>query len=264
MTFPDASAAIVDHSGLALPTFPDRETEQVYNAVFGGEPRHDYQGGRRLLLPDGGAYWQGLPDTPRGESLASDPFRFGSAETDAIYPLPNGFPAFFLDTPFRATTPAPLTRSNGSVEGTWDELVVDCIACHSTGPAPMTDLLVDFARDNPASMDPDTKESILEDWPSQDELDAVVAADRATYDRVLQGAGLNVESATALQTITRRYALGLDVADMAAALHASETQLRAVLPAGATTLGVEDFLSRFRALLCQIHPDASAASDYCS
>lgn len=73
---------------------------------------------------------------------------------------------------------------------------------------------------------------------------------------------MSPESAGALQTITRRYAGGLDLADMAAALHASEAQVRAVLAAGTTTLA-EGFVSQFRALLCQIHPDASAASDYC-
>jgi hypothetical protein len=127
----------------------------------------------------------------------------------------------------------------------------------------MKDLLVDFARDNPAAMDPGTRADVLEDWPRQEELDAVVAADGAAYERVLQDAGLNVESAAALQSITRRYAGGLDLTDMAAALHAGEAQVRAVLPAGATTLGAEEFRSRFRALLCQIHPDASGAADYC-
>jgi hypothetical protein len=46
-------------------------------------------------------------------------------------------------------------------------------------------------------------------------------------------------------------------------LHASEAQVRAVLPAGTTTLDASRFIPNLRVFLCQIHPDASAASDYC-
>jgi hypothetical protein len=242
--------------------FPDPETEQVYNAAFGSEVRHDYQGARRLLLPDGSPYWQGLPDTPRGNALVYSPFDFNSWETDAIYPLPNGFPAFFLDTPYYLQDgPAPLTGLRGRVENHSDQVVVDCIACHSNGPLPVEDVFVDFVmREGGLGYEP----SELEAWPSQGELDAIVATDAAGYERVLERTGLTSESAGALQWITRRYTDALNLADMAAALHATETQVRAVLPAGTTTLDADSFLSLFRALLCQIHPDAGAASDYCS
>lgn len=243
--------------------FPDPETERIYNPGFGVEARHDYQGARRLLLPDGKAYWQGLPDTPRGNSLFADPLTFNSWETDAIYPLPNGFPAFFLDTPYYADAPAPLTALNRRAEGSPDQLVADCIACHSSGPLPVQDALDDYLRDNRTLFDAETADYFMNQWPSQEELDAVIAADSAGYERVLERAGLSRESAGALQTITRRYAGGLELADMAAALHASEAQLRAVLPAGTTTLDPESFLARFRAVLCQLHPDAAVVSDYC-
>jgi hypothetical protein len=242
---------------------PEPEMERVYNPGFGTETRHPYQGARRLLLPDGSAYWQGLPDTSRGNSLFLDPFYFNSWETDAIYPLPNGLPAFFLDTPAYATTSAPLTQLSNRAEDSPDELVADCIACHASGPLPVEDVLDDFMRDNRVYYDSQTAEYFMNQWPSQEELDAVVAADRAVYERVLERAGLSLESAAALQTITSRYTGGLELADMAAALHASETQVRAVLSAGMSTLDAESFRSRFRALLCQIHPDASAASGYC-
>jgi hypothetical protein len=103
----------------------------------------------------------------------------------------------------------------------------------------------------------------MDHWPSQEALDAIVAGDSAAYERVLEGAGLSIESAGALRAITRGYAGGLDLADMGAALHATETQVRAVLPAGTTTMDAESFLSDFRALLCLIHPDANAAPAYC-
>jgi hypothetical protein len=239
--------------------FPDPETEPVYNPGFGAETRHGYQGARRLLLPDGSAYWQGLPNTPRGNSLFNDPLDFNSWETDAIYPLPNGLPAFFLDTPYTETIPAPLTRLGSGANGAPDELVADCIACHSTGPLPTEDVLRDYLRDNGALIGypPNIP------WPTQEELDAVIAADSGAYERVFERAGLSIEFAGALQMITRRYAAGLNLADMAAALRASETQVRAALPAGTTTLAAKTFLSQFRALLCRIHPDADAASDYC-
>jgi hypothetical protein len=243
--------------------FPDPETEPVYNAGLGTESRHRYQGARRLLLPDGSAYWQGLPNTPRGNSLFADPFSFNSWETDAIYPLPNGFPAFFIDTPYFETTPAPLTQLGGRAEDSPDELVADCIACHSSGPLPMEDILAEYLQDNRRDYDAETAEFITNRWPSQEELDAVVEGDSAVYERVLERAGLSLESAGTLQTITRRYAGGLDLADMAAALHASEAQVRAILPAGTTTIDAATFLSQFRVLLCQLHPDASATSDYC-
>lgn len=242
--------------------FPDPETEAVHNAGLGTSSRHDYQGARRLLLPDGRAYWQGLPDTPRGNSLFADPLDFNSWETDAIYPLPNGLPAFFLDTPFSQTTPGPLTQLRRRVGDSSDHLVADCIACHSRGPLPMEDVLREYARDNRAFYDIQTAE-LINRWPSQEELDAIVAADSAAYESVLERAGVSVESASALQALTRRYAGELELTDMAAALHASEAQVRAVLPAGTTTLAAEGFLSQFRGLLCRIHPDASAATDFC-
>jgi hypothetical protein len=244
--------------------FPDPDSERVYNPGFGNDVRHDYQGARRLLLPDGSAYWQGLRDTPRGNSLYADPLGFNSWETDAIYPLPNGFPAFFIDTPYYEMTPAPLTTLIARVEGSLDELVADCIGCHSRGPLPMEDVLDDFVRDNVTSYDSETAEFITNGgWPSQEELDAVVAADSEVYENALARAGLSIESAGALRTITRRYSIELDIADMAAALHASETQVRAVLSADMTTLDAQSFLSQFRALLCRIHPDAGGASNYC-
>ena len=242
--------------------FPDPETEPVYNAAFGAGTRHGYQGVRRLLLPDGSAYWQGLPSTPRGNSLFIDPFSFNSWETDAIYPLPNGLPAFFIDTPYSRTAPAPLTELRGSVDSP-DQLVADCIACHSSGPSRVEDIFEEYLQDNRRDYDAETVELFETRWPSPEELDVVVDADRAAYERVLESAGLNPESAGALQALTRRYAGGLELADMAAALHASETQVRAVLPAGTTTIDARTFLSQFRVLLCQIHPDASAAADYC-
>jgi hypothetical protein len=245
--------------------FPDPETEKVYNAGLGEDARHDYQGARRLLLPDGSAYWQGLPDTPRGNSIFVSPLDFNSWETDAIYPLPNGFPAFFLDTPYTQPfgSPAPRTRLGGREVNTADELVADCIACHSNGPLPMEDTFDEYVRDDLAYSGIKVSEFILSRWPSQEGLDAIVTADSAAYERTIERAGLSTDSAAALQAITRRYAGGLGLADMAAALHASETQVRAVLPTGTTTLDVASFLSQFRALLCLIHPDARAASAYC-
>jgi hypothetical protein len=245
--------------------FPDPETEEVYNAVLGDDARHRYQGARRLLLPDGSAYWQGLPNTPRGNSLAASPFDFNSWETDAIYPLPNGLPGFFLDTPYSQarSSPAPLTRLSGREAGTSDELVSDCIACHSGGPMPMADSFDEYVRELLEVSGVRESEFVLSRWPSQEELNAIVAADGAAYERVLERAGLSIDSAGALQAITRRYDGGLDLADMAAALHASETQVSAVLPAGTTMVEAESFLSQFRALLCQIHPDAREAPAYC-
>jgi hypothetical protein len=244
--------------------FPEPPMDKEHNAGLGDQARHDYQGARRLLMPDGSAYWQGLPDTPRGNSLFSSPFNFNSWETDAIYPLPNGFPAFFLDTPYnkRVGGPAPLTRLPGREVNTSDELVADCIACHSSGPLPVEDTFDDYAREDAAYSSVDYEE-ILSRWPSQEELDAIVAADSAVYERTIQRAGLSLESAGALQAITRGYAGGLDLRDMAAALHASETQVRAVLPMGTTTLDAASFHAQFRLLLCQIHPDATAVEDYC-
>ncbi len=242
--------------------FPDPETEDVYNPGLGQNSRHRYQGARRLFLPEGSAYWQGLPDTPRGNSLFYEPLGFNSWETDAIYPLPNGFPAFFLDTPYRETTPAPLTQLQNRADSR-DNVVADCIACHASGPLPMEDILDEYARDNLATYDTATSEFIMNRWPSQEQLDAIVGVDSAEYERVLERAGLSSASSGALQAITRRYAGGLELADMAAALHASEAQIRAVLPAGTTTVGPESFLSQFRVLLCQIHPDASAGPNYC-
>jgi hypothetical protein len=245
--------------------FPDPETEEVYNAAFGKAARHHYQGARRLLLPNASAYWQGLPRTPRGNSLIISPFSFNSWETDAIYPLPNGLPGFFLDTPHSQPldSPAPLTRLRGNEEGASDELVADCISCHSSGPSPMEDILIEYVRASGSNFGSSEAEFILSHWPSQEDLDAIVAADRAAYERVLEGAGLSIESAGALQAITRRYAGGLDLTDMAAALHATETQVRAVLPAGTTTIDAESFLLDFRPLLCSIHPDATEAPAYC-
>jgi hypothetical protein len=242
--------------------FPDPETEPFYNAAFDAS-RHRYQGARRLLLPDGSAYWQGLPSTPRGNSLFADPFSFNSWETDAIYPLPNGLPAFFIDTHYLERAAAPLTLLVRDDEGSPDELVADCIACHSSGPMPMQDDFHKYLQENRRDFDAETAELITEHWPSQEELDAVVEADSTAYARVLERAGLSLESAGTLQTIARRYDAGLDLADMAAALHASETQVRAVVPVGTTTIDAVSFLSQFRALLCQIHPDATVASDYC-
>jgi hypothetical protein len=243
--------------------FPDPETEEVYNPGFGVDARHGYQGARRLILPDGSAYWQGLPNTSRSGSIFIDPYAFNSWETDAIYPLPNGFPAFFLDTPELEQTPAPLTELMNRRAVPPDELVVDCIACHSSGPLPVDDFFDDYARANSTYFDSQTFDFITSRWPTQEELDAVVAADSAAYERVLGSIGLSIDSAGALQAITRRYANGLDLADMAAALHASEAQVRGVLPSGTTTMDAESFRSEFRVLLCQIHPETSEVSGYC-
>jgi len=251
--------------GLAA-RFPEPGMAPVYNPAFGVETRHPYQGARRLVLPDGSAYWQGLPEASRGNSLRQDPFYFNSWETDAIYPLPNGFPAFFLDAPvyYGTGTPSgPLTERSNRAEDATDAIVADCIACHSSGPLRVEDFFDDFVRDNGIYADSDTAERFMNQWPTQEALDAVVAGDSAVYEGLLERAGLSIESAGALQAITRRYAGGLDLADMAAALHASETQVRAVLSGSRIPLGAESFRSRFRALLCQIHPDASAASAYC-
>lgn len=242
--------------------FPDPETEDVYNAGLGQDARHRYQGARRLLLPDGSAYWQGLPDTPRGNSLFADPLDFNSWETDVIYPLPNGMPGFFLDTPYSQPIPGPTTQLVNHRADAPDQVVADCLACHSSGPLPMQDALGPYLRDSLAAYDDATMDLIRNRWPTQQEFDAIVAADRASYERVLERAGLSADSAGALQAITRRYAGELELTDMAAALHASEAQVRAVLPAGTPTLGAESFLVQFRGLLCQIHPDANAG-DYC-
>lgn len=239
---------------------PEPEVDPVYNMVLGAEAQHRYQGARRLLLPDGSGYWQGLPNTPRGNSLIADPFGFNSWETDAIYPLPNGFPAFFIDTAYWVQSPAPLTGvPSGMVMA---ELLSDCIACHSTGPVTGRDIYPDYVRENALYFDSQSIADIERLWPTQAALDAIIAADAAAYARVLEGAGLNVESANALQSVTRRHAAGLDVSTMAAALHASEEQVRAALP-GITTIDAESFALQFRALLCRIHPDTSAAPDYC-
>jgi hypothetical protein len=236
--------------------FPDLFAEQVYNAGLRAQRWHPYGGARRLILPDGRGYWQGLPNAARGNSLWSSPFDFNSWETDAIYPLPNGLPAFFLDGPHNEG--APLTQRGQ------DALMADCIACHSAGPAALTDALLEFLRANPDGYGSEEEAAeIIELWPTQEELDYIVSRDNAAYRRVLDGAGLNAESAGTLQTVTRGYADAMDIADMAAALHASETQVRAVLSAGTTTLDAKTFKSQFRALLCQIHPDAGAISDYC-
>lgn len=242
--------------------YPDPDVELVYSPAFGATSRHDYDGARRSFLPDGKAYWQGLVHAARDASLYEDPFGFTSWETHAIYPLPNGLPAFFLDTPAGQATPSPLTQLAPRSEGLPDQLVTDCIACHSTGPLPARDMLVDFVRNNPELYGQDAQ-YVVTHLSSQEQLDAIVAADSDAYARVLASAGLSSDSAAALQTITRNHAAGLSRADMAAALHASEAQLRSVLPPDTVTLDAQSFRAQFRGLLCQTHPEAREAAGYC-
>lgn len=72
----------------------------------------------------------------------------------------------------------------------------------------MEDIFEELVTDNLAWYDSATAELIVNRWPSQEELDAVVAADSARYERVLERAGLSTDSAGSLQTIPRRCAGG--------------------------------------------------------
>jgi hypothetical protein len=131
---------------------------------------------------DAPLFWHTLdrgPDATTGSALV-DPLARDGDESSAMYTLPNGMPAYFL----AAADGSRLDESRVLIDTEQGDFVPrtapSCMRCHSeTGVLPVTDELRPYAATDPNGRFSASERALLaEVYPSQDDLDALLEADR--------------------------------------------------------------------------------------
>jgi hypothetical protein len=131
---------------------------------------------------DGRLFWHTLdrwPDTATGSALVAPLARDGD-ESSVMYTLPNGMPAYFL----AAADGSRLDESRALIDTGEGDFVPrtapSCMRCHSDGGVlPVTDELRAYAATDPNQrFSPRERALLAEVYPSQDDLDALMEADR--------------------------------------------------------------------------------------
>lgn len=171
-------------SSLDIPPELDAEPNAYWRAVT---TRSRVSRQDRVLLRyrgpvDGPLFWQTLdrgPDAASGSALAA-PLARVADESSVMYTLPNGMPAYFL----AAADGNRLDQSGvliDSMEGDFvPRTAPSCMRCHSeTGVVPVVDELRSYAATDPNGRFSARERALLaEVYPSQDDLDALLEADR--------------------------------------------------------------------------------------
>jgi hypothetical protein len=154
-----------------------------------------------------GYYWSryDLASSTGGQSIFANPLNFKEDSIAAVFSLRNGLNGYAL---FDAAG-TRLTDTNVLLDGTEPdgeaENSVSCSQCHAAGLNPISDEVRAFAQANSRQFDADTFGEILDSFPIQTELDAVIQRDSAQYASALSRAGLQPSGVDPIHTAYARF-----------------------------------------------------------
>lgn len=218
---------------------------------------------------DGPLFWHTLdrlPDAASGSAFV-DPLARAGDESSVMYTLPNGLPAYFLaDADGRR-----LGASRVLVDTNEDDFVPrtapSCVRCHSeSGVQPVVDELRAYAATDPNGRF-DSRELALfaEVYPPQEELDALIEADRRRVEDARARVGVpRALGGSLLDQLITDHAQDLLPAHAAAELFVSPAELESrlrELPGALRllfslgSLGRQSFNEAYREALCTLLRD---------
>jgi serine/threonine-protein kinase len=117
------------------------------------------------------------------ESIYADPLDFAFAGGEAIFSLPNGLQAYYVaNAAGTRLNEAPAgvvidpSQNNGTVTNG-----ASCHSCHNAGMIPFDDTVLGYVLSNPRDFDAQTFEDVQEQYPTQDEWNAIFEFDSKTH-----------------------------------------------------------------------------------
>jgi hypothetical protein len=227
-----------------------------------------------------GYYWSryDLASSTGGQSIFANPLDFKEDSIGAVFSLRNGLNGYAL---FDAAG-TRLTDTNVLVDASEPdgeaENSVSCSQCHAAGLNPITDEVRAFAQANSRQFAADTFGEIVDSFPDQAELDAVLQSDSAQYVSALSRAGLQPSGVDPIHSAYARFdgdvtlgvaaaELGVRTDDLSRELVFLSSQVDAKLSVLATgRLSRADFEGLYLPTLCalQISNENQPAAAACA
>jgi hypothetical protein len=248
---------------LGVDTITSLETNDVQRAGFVREPPRSDVMVTRFPLSDlnDRAYWMLGLEEPGASSIFDDPLSYASGDwTKAIWELPNGLWAYFLNDPGGAPlADVPRGCDGPCVRREWLAPVA-CMACHARGLSPLKDLIRPFMEESEALFDRETFADTLAVFPPADELDRILAADNERHRAARQRAGVPPDAPDPVSRVYLDFDRPLDLERAAAELGVLAQTLSdhlGVLPALAPLATPSGTVER--AVFSEAHLDALCA-----
>jgi hypothetical protein len=126
-------------------------------------------------------HWLFEQGTPQASSVYDDPLGHDGDWSKSVFRLPNGMMAFTANSADEgrfATVPRGCIDFCSSPER---NVSIACHGCHAAGLLPLQDTIRDYVVTNMRQFDPESFAAILEIYPSEEELSALMAQDNARY-----------------------------------------------------------------------------------
>ena len=231
-----------------------------------GTARREVRAIRMAQSREARAWWS-IDDESRSDSESpfDNPIDFHDSPPQAIFHLPNGLQAYAIDGGgSRATTVVPHQNC-----GTCDDLealpLAACPACHSGGLLPIVDQVREYVERNERDFDRDTFAAVQAQYPTADELDALLQRDSDVHRAALARALVPAVGSDPLSRVYFRFErAGLDLRQAAGELGVAAEALEK-LPAldprlaplqSGSSVDRATFTSTFGSALCLLHADA--------
>ena len=171
---------------------------------------------------DDRAYWVFAIDDSGytgGSSIFDEALYFFVGQwTKALWELPNGLWAYFLNDP--AGTPLaniPRGCAGACVRREWPAPVA-CMACHADGLRPLRDVIRSYTEENEWLFDRQTFAATLAVYPPAAELDRIIGNDNARYGAALARLGIQPGTPDPISRVYLDYDRPLDLEHAAAEL----------------------------------------------
>ncbi len=212
-------------------------------------------GAFRVVRNDGGNPVWVSDGFDGSSSLLSTPLSY-NRPGDLIYQLPNGLAGFYIAT---GGFSPQIPRSDSAAA----DRLGDCQACHFEGPLHAVDTMREYAKGNPLFYDEQTLDDVDTYWPTQADLDTVIAADRRQFSDAREAVGFTEQSAHAVSRMVARFREPLEAATVAGYLHAPQVLVEALLEPLSGAVTPELVSERYGEWLCSLYVGASVAPDGC-
>lgn len=228
---------------------------------------------RGTALGDG-FFWQTFEHAPSARSTAQylDPLATTADGHMALFSLPNGLPAYFvsdgagqrLDEARFVVDPA---QNNGRMR-----LVASCLSCHNLGIVTFVDAVRPFVEDNPDLFSEAELARVLETFPPQSQLQALISSDGGRIVAAQERAGHPRRAGDPVSRVALEHDQALSFGQLAAELFLERAALIAELPrlpeavAAAATSGRMEramFEALYQQLACVLYGSADSAPVGC-
>ncbi len=241
---------------------------------FGSGPARDVIAVRAQQTRANRAYWLIEDMNPfASESVFSDPFGFDYNPHQILYALPNGLFAYAIEQPdttrgARVTNHA-LCSECGEVEVT----LAGCSSCHGSGLLPLADAVRDATLRDAQAFDRQTLELVQTEYPTADELGALVEADNAIHRAALEQLGITANAPDPLSRVYFQFELdaltpsaaaaelGVPLAALEAALANLGPELAPLRDGGSVSRAA--FTAAYAAALCVLQENAGNRPAQC-